>query len=91
MSFLSPFESLVEIGSGCATVDKLKNEQTTLYLSMSASNRAHFLSWYRDTSNSCTCTLKIHFRSLIRIFFKAALDLPPPTSGSVFKLPVPLC
>ena len=44
MSFLSPFESLIEIGSGCTTVGKLKNEQTTLYLSMSASNGAHFLS-----------------------------------------------
>jgi len=28
MSFLSPFESLVEIGSGCTIVGKLKNEQT---------------------------------------------------------------
>jgi len=73
MSFLSPFESLVE----CTIVGKLKNEQTTLYLSISASNRAHFLSWDRDTSNSCTCTLKIKFQSLIRIFFKAMFDLPP--------------
>ena len=31
MSFLSPFESLIEIGSGCTTVGKLKMNKLLSY------------------------------------------------------------
>jgi len=42
MSFLSPFESLIEIGSGCTTVGKLKMNKLLSYFVQFVQNLVFF-------------------------------------------------